>query len=368
MQRREADASHRASPIDVDEEVMIKPKKLKPGDRVAAVSLSWGGPGKYSHRYQAGKQQFESEFGVRVIETRHALRDPEWIAQNPKARADDLMEAFEDDSIQGIISTIGGDDSIRILRYLNLDVIRKNPKVFLGYSDTTISHAACFKAGLVSFYGPSFMSGFGENSGMHSYMAASVRKTLFADEAVGAIAPNTGEWTAERLSWSEPANQLQRRRHKPCTGWRYHQSDGISTGKLFGGCIDVLDWIRGTAFWPEPAELDGSILFLETSADSPSPIGMVSFIRCLAAMGDLERLGGIMLGRTRDQFSSEPTSDYADALTSAVRNEFGLKNIPIVTNMDFGHTDPMFVIPQGLNCRIDSERRVVSIQEPAVTN
>lgn len=347
---------------------MIKPKKLRLGDRVAAVSLSWGGPGTYPHRYCAGKRQFEAEFGITVVEARHALRDSEWIARNPKARADDLMDAFQDDSIQGIISTIGGADSIRILPYLDLDVMRKNAKVFLGYSDTTITHAACFKAGLVSFYGPSFMSGFGENGGMHPYMVASVRRTLFADKAIGAIAPNSEEWTAEHLPWSDPANQLRRRRHKPCTGWRYHQSGGITTGKLFGGCIDVLDWLRGTAFWPEPAELDGAILFLESSADSPSPTGMVSFIRCLAAMGDLERLGGIMLGRTRDQFSSEPTSDYADALVSTVRNEFGLSSMPLVTNMDFGHTDPMFVIPQGLTGQIDSERKLVSIYEPAVTS
>ena len=65
----------------------------------------------------------------------------------PKARADDLMAAFTDRTIEGIISTIGGEDSIRTLPYLDLDLIRNNPKVFIGFSDTTISHAACFKAG-----------------------------------------------------------------------------------------------------------------------------------------------------------------------------------------------------------------------------
>ena len=86
------------------------------------------------------------------------MRDADWLARNPKARADDLMAAFVDETIDGIISTIGGEDSIRTLPYLDLDLIRDNPKVFMGYSDTTISHAACFKAGLVSFYGPSFMA------------------------------------------------------------------------------------------------------------------------------------------------------------------------------------------------------------------
>ena len=132
----------------------IKPKALRPGSRIAAISLSWGGPGTIPGRYEIGKRQFEEEFGVTVLETEHALRGAVYLSKNPKARADDLMAAFADDTIDGIITTIGGEDSIRTLPYLDLDVIRKNPKVFMGYSDTTISHAACFKAGIVSFYGP----------------------------------------------------------------------------------------------------------------------------------------------------------------------------------------------------------------------
>ena len=70
----------------------IKPQALRRGSRVAAITLSWGGPGAIPHRYEIGKQQFEEEFGVTVIETKHALRPADWIAKNPKARADDLMQ------------------------------------------------------------------------------------------------------------------------------------------------------------------------------------------------------------------------------------------------------------------------------------
>src|SRR4051812_15502007 len=117
---------------------MVKPARLRPGDRVAAVSLSWGGPGAIPHRYQAGKAQFEREFGVQVMEMKHTLESPEWLERNPKARADDLMEAFADSQINGIISTIGGDDSVRLLPHIDLEVIRRNPKVVMGYSDTTV--------------------------------------------------------------------------------------------------------------------------------------------------------------------------------------------------------------------------------------
>ena len=114
---------------------LIKPKRLQAGDRVAAVSLSWGGAGQFPHRYEAGKRQLQEEFGLEVVETRHARRDPEWLHRNPEARAEDLMGAFSDASIQGIVSIIGGDESIRLLPFVDLDVIRSNPKVFLGYSE-----------------------------------------------------------------------------------------------------------------------------------------------------------------------------------------------------------------------------------------
>ncbi len=164
---------------------MIKPHKLNPGDRIATVSLSWGGPGTYPYRYQAGVQQLQEEFGLQVVEMPNTLRDADWLARNPKARAEDWMQAFNDPSIKGIFSTIGGDESIRLLPFIDFDVIREHPKIFLGFSDTTISHLMCYKAGLVSFYGPSIMAGFAENCGMFPYMVQSLRKTLFSSEVIG---------------------------------------------------------------------------------------------------------------------------------------------------------------------------------------
>jgi len=140
---------------------MIKPPVLRHGDRIAALSLSWGGPSIFPDRYKAGKRQIEQCFGVKLVEGRHTMADATWLAAHPEARASDLMEAFADPSIRGIVSTIGGDDSIRHLPFLDLALIRDNPKPFLGYSDSTVIHFACSKAGLVSFYGPSIMAGFG---------------------------------------------------------------------------------------------------------------------------------------------------------------------------------------------------------------
>ena len=86
---------------------MIKPRMLRPGDRVAAVTLSWGGPGQIPGRYEAGKRQFEAAYQLEVVEMPHTLRAPDWVAANPEARAADLMAAFADSSIAGIVSAIG---------------------------------------------------------------------------------------------------------------------------------------------------------------------------------------------------------------------------------------------------------------------
>jgi muramoyltetrapeptide carboxypeptidase LdcA involved in peptidoglycan recycling len=345
---------------------LMRPQALRPGDTVATVTLSWGGPGTFPYRYQAGKQQLQDAFSLRVVEMEHTLSDPAWVARHPKARADDLMAAFTDPSINGIVSTIGGDDSIRILPYLDLDVIRANPKVFLGYSDTTNTHMACFKAGIVSFYGPSIMAGFGENCGMFPYMVDSVRRTLFSADPPGLVAPNEGGWTVEYLDWANPEHQAQRRKLQPTTGWRFLQGTGVHSGHLLGGCLEVLDWLRGTGFWPGLDLWRGAILFIETSEEAPDPRNVTRMLRSFAAMGVLNSLAGILYGRPGGGLPPERFGEYDEAIMQVVAVEEGLTELPVVTNMDFGHTDPMMVMPMGVRAEIDCDVQTFSIVESAV--
>jgi muramoyltetrapeptide carboxypeptidase LdcA involved in peptidoglycan recycling len=347
---------------------MIKPRKLEPGDKVATISMSWGGPGTCPHRYEAGKRQLRESFELVVVETRHALRSAEWLERNPRARADDLMEAFADPSIKAIISTIGGDDSIRLLPYLDPEVMRANPKIVMGYSDTTVTHLACFAAGLVSFYGPAIMAGFAENGGLFSYMVNSVRRTLFSSEPAGIIEPNSEGWTVEFLDWAEPENQLRKRKLNPAQGWNYLQGEGVRRGRLIGGCLEVLDWLRGTDVWPGADAWQDAILFLETSEEAPSPTRVLRILRALAAMGILRRLSGILFGRPGGPVPVEQFGEYDEVLLQVVTGEEGLADLPIITGMDFGHTDPMFLLPYGVEAEIDCNRRLFAITEAAVVD
>lgn len=345
---------------------MNKPTRISRGDKVATISLSWGGPSVFPHRYQAGVQQLKDEFDLQVVEMPNTLKDAIWLAHNPKARADDLMQAFADPSIKAIFNTIGGDDSIRLLPFIDLEIIKNNPKIFLGYSDTTISHLVCYKAGLVSFYGPSIMAEFAENGGMFPYMINSLRQTLFSSGAIGEIKPSADGWTVERLDWANPSNQQIKRKLNPSTGWKFLQGTGVHRGGLIGGCIEVFDWARGTEIFPE--DWQDAILFLETSEEAPPPDMVTRTLRIFASMGILRQLSGILFGRPGGDVPLEKFEEYDKAIQQVVKHEEGLTDLPIITNMDFGHTSPMFVLPYGVQVEIDCDNKRFSILENAVVN
>ncbi|HEY3936638.1 MAG TPA: S66 peptidase family protein [Bryobacteraceae bacterium] len=341
---------------------MIKPRALRPGDRVAAISLSRGWPSVYPRAYEDGKRQLREAFGVEVVESRYALADTEWLAAHPEARAMDLMEVLKDPTIHGIISTIGGDDSIRMLPYIDYSVIRQNPKVFLGYSDSTVTHFAFLKAGVTSFYGPSIMAGFDENCGLSPYMAEFVRQMLFAPSPTTLIVPNRNGWTIESWEWGSEQRNATRRQLQTCSGWKWLQGKGQHRGKLIGGCLDVMDWLRGTPVWPVAAQWQNSILFLETSEDRPSPTLVSYMLRAMAATGALNEVRGVLYGRP---YGDETTFEAYDSVLLRVLAEQDLTSIPVITRMDFGHTDPKFTLPIGVTAEIDCDSQQIRLLEPA---
>ncbi|KKB82897.1 peptidase S66 [Devosia limi DSM 17137] len=344
---------------------LIKPKRLQPGDRIAAVSPSWGGPGTVPERYGAGKRQLEAALGVEVVEMAHTLAPADWVAGNPKARAEDLMAAFADPSIAGIVASIGGEDSIRLLPYLDREVIRANPKVFLGFSDTTSLHMACYTAGLASFYGPSIMAGFAENGGMHDYTLAALRKALIEVAPIGEIPINHEGWTSERTDWSAPAVQAQRRVLRPAETPRVLQGEGVVRGHLLGGCAEVLEMVKDTAWWPNAADWRGAILFLETSEDAPPAHFIRYWLRNYAAKGILGGLAGILLARPDPQ-GDEGYRARIEAAVVDVLAEAALTELPVLSGLDFGHTQPMLTLPFGAIAEIDCASATLRVLEAGV--
>lgn len=344
---------------------LTRPKSLKQGDTVATISLSWGGAGELLHRYEIGKRRLQEIFGLNVVETKNALKSADYISKNPQARAEDLMEAFSDKSIKAIISNIGGEDSIRTLPYTDIDVIRQNPKIFLGFSDSTVTHFACYKAGLTSFYGTSLLVGFAENVEMHQYQIDDIKRTLFSSLPVGQIFQNKSGWTSERLEWFDKSLQNTKRILTDSNGWNFLQGNKKVQGQLIGGCVDVLEFLKGTDYWLSKSDWTDKILFLETSEEMMPPTNFRRALRNYATQGVFEKISGLILGRP---YNNKFVEDYNNILLQVIREEQGNDQLSIITEMDFGHTCPTFTIPYGVVAEIDSEQKTFSILESGVTD
>jgi muramoyltetrapeptide carboxypeptidase LdcA involved in peptidoglycan recycling len=342
---------------------LIKPAKLQPGDKVATISLSWGGAGDKDilWRYKVGKKRLQEEFGLEVIEMPSTLKGSEYIYNHPEKRAEDLMAAFSDSSIKGIFSCIGGTESVRMLPFIDYNIIRNNPKIFIGYSDSTVTHFICQKAGISSFYGASILAEFAENVQMLDYTKHWVKKTLFDSTAMGKIEPST-VWTSEYLPWEEKNRSIQRKLHTN-TGYELLQGRGKVQGKLIGGCIEVMEMLKGTEVWPDLKAWKDGILFFETSEDKTDPIYVEYWLRNYGSIGVLQCVKGIIFAKPYDNLYYE---EYKEVLIKVVREELKLVDLPILYNMNFGHTAPMCILPYGAMAEIDCEEKGFSILESGV--
>lgn len=203
---------------------MIKPKKLKKGDKVAIVSLSSGLAGEelFRHRYELGKKRLE-QLGFNVVTMKNALKGIEYLYNHPEKRAEDFMEAILDKDIKGIICNIGGDDTIRLLPYIDFKAIVNNPKVFMGYSDTTINHFMMQKARVVSYYGPAVMTDFAENNNMHTYTLKYINEVLLENNE-DIVIKSSDKWTSEYLDWAiEENDNISRKMNEEKYGYEVLQ-------------------------------------------------------------------------------------------------------------------------------------------------
>ena len=239
-------------------------------------------------------------------------------------------------------------------------MIRRNPKPFLGFSDATITHLICHKAGVTSFYGPAILSEFGENNGMYPYTRDWVRRTLFSTAPIGAVEP-PAEWTGDRIHWSYE-NRFREKTMRPHEGILVLQGAGKVRGRLFGGCLEVLEFAKGTPLWPSKRTFAGAILFFETSEDQPSPANVEYILRSYGVLGVLDAANAIVFGKPSGNVHFEA---YRKSIVKIMR-EFGIEDKPVLYNLGFGHNEPMAVIPYGARAEVDADDGVLRILEAGV--
>lgn len=335
-----------------------KPQHLKPGDKVAAVSLSWGAAGvpEIRWRYELGKRRMEEQFGLQVVEMPHTLASEEYVSAHPEKRAEDLMAAFADPSIKAVFNVIGGSDSVRMLPYIDFDVIRNNPKIFTGYSDGTTTHFICMKAGVASFYGAHVLNDFAEPGKMHDYTADIIRRMLFSNETVGEIAP-APEYSQGDVSWTD---QRARRTFTPDWGYECLRG-GVARGTLIGGCFEVFPDFEGNELDPPSEAFDGSILFYEVCG-KPNEEKYRAKLRHYGEKGWFQNISGLLMGKP---LGDRTQHDMLNRVTLEVLEEFGRGDLPVLANAGFGHNAPSGVIPMGAMAEIDCEKGKFTILENA---
>jgi len=345
---------------------MIKPKHLQRGDTVAIVSLSSGilGEDWAIHKLDIARERLENDFGLKVAVMPNALKGVDYLDRHPEARAQDWMDAFRDREIKAVISAIGGDDAIRLLPYIDFDVLRNNPKIFTGFSDTTTNHFMLHKAGVVSYYGASLMTNFAEYVRINDYTERMIRQTLFDPQPELDI-PSAPYWyddEDEKIWWKEENRNVLRAYHPEEIGYEILQGSGVVEGELLGGCLDVFILLTGTAVWPSLDEWRGKLLFLETSEVDMSAELLTWILRNLAAQGIFDVVKGILVGKPARRSKYEP---YKEVYRRVVGREAGHPELPVLYNVNIGHADPIGVLPIGVRARLDADRKTLRLLESA---
>lgn len=340
---------------------MVKLTKLQRGDKVAILSPSFAAPGAWPQVYQLGLKRLQEDFGLVPVEYPTTAK----LGASAEERTLDLISAFKDLEIKAVIASIGGDDQVTYVKNLPSEPFVHNPKPFFGYSDN--SHLANFLwlQGITSYYGGSIFTQYAMQGAMDDFTVKYLKHALFEEGEIELTASNT--YNDQGLSWDDPATLDSRREHWPNEGWVWSQEGQGTEGILWGGCVESVDeMLRHNVPIPSLEQFENIILMLETSEELPTAEHVFRVLRALGERGILERVKGVLVGRAKAwEFDIPNTLEEKETYQKMQREAFTKAllqynpNIPLIQNMNFGHTDPQIPMPYGGKVRIDSENKKI---------
>lgn len=352
---------------------MQNARKLRKGDKVAVVSLSSGilGEDFCSHNIEIGKRRLK-EYGLEPVFMPNALKGVRYLQEHPEARAEDLKAAFMDDAVAGIICAIGGDDTYKLLPYLMEDAefihaVKRNPKLFTGFSDTTINHLMFYKLGLSTYYGPNFICDLGEVAEeMLPYSKNAFESYLEGKELHEIVSSDV--WYEERTDFSRAAIGTERKSHKEERGFELLQGSEVFQGALLGGCLDSLydiltvsryadekELCEKYGIFPGKEEWRGKILFIETSEEKPVPELFEKELMALKEKGVFDVVNGVLVGKPQDEA-------YYEAYKEILIKVIDQGELPIVYNVNFGHATPRCALQYGAVARVDMRHKKIYLK------
>src|SRR3989338_6915592 len=340
---------------------LIKPQVLEKGDTIAFIAPAGGLAALTTHRLEKGKRFFE-ELGYKVKIFPTAKKNSGISSDTAENRAKDIMDAFRDEDVKAIITTIGGNTSHQTLEYLDFGTIKRNPKILCGYSDITSLHLTLYsQTGLVGFYGPAIITQFGENPKPDEFTVEHFFKAITG--TIGEVKPSR-QWTDDKeVNWINKEDLNKKRKYKGNNDYEWLK-EGKIKGGILGGCLPVILHLAGTKYWPD---FKDKILLLETPEGEDFRKGK-SLANVDSALGDLRNLGvfrqakGIVFGRGFG-YTEEQTSQLKQIILYNTRDY----NFPILYNVDIGHTDPIITIPLGIQIELNSSMNRFKIIESGIS-
>lgn len=317
---------------DQKEVPRILPERLKPGDMVGLVT-----PGSPIEKKQLEESIKKMEqMGLRVYYRESVLAQYGYFAGKDEERAEELMHMFTHPEVRGIWCVRGGYGSIRILPLLDYEQIRRNPRVFIGYSDITALHTAISQeTGLVTYHGPLGISDW------NSFALNSLQRVVFEPR-------NRYRYPYEREEGTGDNPEFD----------LYTLQGGRAEGLLTGGNISVLDSMIGTRFEPD---FSGKIVYLEEVEEKTYRVDKMLFH--LLEATNLKQAAGIVMGVFGEcNVNDEPRL----TLREAIGDLLDPLDIPVSYGLSFGHIRKMITLPNGIRARMNADRNSLRLLEPAV--
>jgi muramoyltetrapeptide carboxypeptidase LdcA involved in peptidoglycan recycling len=337
------------------------PRKAAPGDRVAVLSPSFAAPAVAPHVHEQAMRRLTEITGLVAVEYPTTRR----LGASARDRAADLNDAFADPGIRAVIATIGGEDQITVVPHLDPDLVRADPKPFLGYSDNTNLLNWLWTHGVAGFYGGSTQVQLGPGPAVDEVHARALRAALLTGERLEVTEPGESEDIGR--DWQDPAALTEYGDREPTEPWTWAGPPRSVTGPTWGGCADVLQWILTAGRFPaDPAVVAGGVLLVETSEELMPARELGYIMRSLGERGLLAAVDAVMAARPpTSDFEVRPSSQERAALRAEQRDtviETVQRYNPeavIVVGVPFGHTRPQWILPYGGEVTLDGAARRV---------
>ncbi len=311
---------------------ILKPKKLSKGSVIGIIA-----PASFPSdpiKINNGVKYLE-KLGYKVEVGKSVWKQRGYLAGNDSERLDDLHRMFSNKNIKAIFCVRGGYGTGRLLDKIDFSIIRKNPKIFVGYSDITALQSAFFqKAGLITFAGPMTAVDFYEN--VNQFTEETFWRTITSTKKIGKI-------------------------HNPNNDTFFSLNKGKGEGRLLGGNLAVLTSIIGSKYFPS---FKNSILLLEEIGEPPYRIDRM--FNQLKLAGVFDNINGVILGKFIDCYETDP-SKKSLSLNEIISDYFSDRKYPLIYNVHHGHTTENITLPLGINYKINASKKFIEITESCVS-